>query len=404
MRTMMVFTLAVCCTAAATGLRAERPKSAYFITVKAVDTDYSEVPVSVTVAAPPGATYAELTEVGAAERVADAMVRDGKAEVTWIIRDLPKGAWKRYILKFCECQDTGRSVEVDVVQGEGGVVVSTRGYLVTRYDYASGPKPFCYPVIGPTGKPVTRSYPMEEVAGESRDHRHQRSFWFTFGDVNGHDFWTESDNAGRIVHRGFEALEGGPAMGRIRARNDWIASTGEKICEDVRELRVYNVRRGRLMDFEITIRATEGPVKFGDTKEGMMGLRVASSMEVKRGQGRIENSQGQTNNDAWGKQAEWCDYSGPVDGKTVGIAVFDHPDNFRHPTYWHVRDYGLFAANPFGLHDFLGKPEPIGAHTIAKGDALTFKYRIYIHEGDAKQGDVAGVYREYAHPPVVRVY
>jgi hypothetical protein len=169
-------------------------------------------------------------------------------------------------------------------------------------------------------------------------------------------------------------------------------------------VRVYALRTGRLMDFEVTVRATEGPVTMGDTKEGTMAFRVASSMEVTRGKGHILNSEGVTDKDTWGKRADWCDYSGPVDGKTVGIAILDNPDNLRHPTYWHVRDYGLFAANPFGLHNFLDKKEPIGEYTIPKGGSLTLRYRIYIHEGDAKQADVAGVYEQYAHPPVVRVY
>ena len=98
----------------------------------------------------------------------------------------------------------------------------------------------------------------------------------------------------------------------------------------------------------------------------------------------------------WGKRAEWCDYFGPVDGKTVGIAIFDHPGNPRHPTWWHVRDYGLFAANPFGLHDFEKKPAQAGNMTIAAGKSVTFRYRIYLHEGDDKQAKVAERYQEYA--------
>ena len=97
----------------------------------------------------------------------------------------------------------------------------------------------------------------------------------------------------------------------------------------------------------------------------------------------------------WGKRAEWCDYSGPVNGKTVGIAIFDHPSNPKHPTWWHVRDYGLFAANPFGVHDFEKKEAGTGNVTIAAGKSVTFKYRFYLHEGDEKQARVADRYQEY---------
>ena len=113
----------------------------------------------------------------------------------------------------------------------------------------------------------------------------------------------------------------------------------------------------RVIDFEITLKATHGPVTFGDTKEGMFGLRVASSMDVNKKQGgRITNAEGLTDDQAWGKASPWVDYTGPVQGKTVGIAILNHPRSFRYPTTWHVRTYGLFAANPFGWHDFgLGK-------------------------------------------------
>src|SRR5262249_10238921 len=157
---------------------------------------------------------------------------------------------------------------------------------------------------------------------------------------------------------------------------------GKKICEDTREVRIYGTSEGRLMDLEITIRATDGPLVFGDTKEGSFGLRVPDTMRVQGGGGHIETSAGAKDAAAWGKRAEWVDYYGPVDGTTVGVAIFDHPSSFRHPTWWHVRDYGLFATNPFGLHDYDPK-EPAGAgnHTVPAGGSVTFRYRLYLHSG-----------------------
>ena len=98
----------------------------------------------------------------------------------------------------------------------------------------------------------------------------------------------------------------------------------------------------------------------------------------------------------WGKRADWVDYSGPVQGKIVGVAIFDHPQNPRHPTRWHVRDYGLFAANPFGVHDFEQKPAGAGDFKISAGQSVTFRYRFYLHEGDEKQADVAKKYEQFA--------
>jgi len=409
MKKTVIALAAACWIGAASAGFAAQPKWQYLVTVKAVETSYTEVPVSITLPAPVGATIARVSlareEIGyGVVRGRDLAGRGGKAEITWIVRDLPKGTSREYVVKFDPCVDCMTGVGVSFERGKDWVGVRLKREPFTRYSYTGAPKPYCYPIVGPTGKPVTRSFPMEKVEGESTDHAHHRSFWFAHGSVNGHDFWGEGAESGRIVHTKFEALEMGFAAGIIRARNDWIAKDGTKVCEDVRELTVYNVSRGRLMDFEVTVTATEGPVEFGDTKEGMMAFRVASSMEVTRGKGHIVNSEGVTDKDAWGKRANWCDYYGPVDGQTVGIAIFDHPANFRHPTYWHVRDYGLFAANPFGVRDFVGKDAPSGAHTLAKGESLTFRYRIYIHEGDAQAAGIAGLYEQYAHPPAVRVY
>ena len=285
---------------------------------------------------------------------------------------------------------------VRFVKGKEAVDVLVDGKLFTRYVFSDAPKPYWYPIIGPTGKPVTRNYPMAEVEGETKDHPHHRSLWFTFGSVNGVDFWGESPKAGKIVHRKFEKLVGGPVYGRICTVNDWIAPDGKKVCEDTRELRVYRISSGRQMDLTVTVRASDGPVTFGDTKEGMFGMRVATSMDVDKGAGHIENSQGEKDGDAWGKQADWCDYYGPVDGEIVGIAVMDHPSSFRHPTYWHVRTYGLLAANPFGVREFTSDKTKDGSYTIPAGKSITFRYRIFIHEGDTQKASIADLYAAYA--------
>jgi len=389
---------------AGSACHAARQKWECFVAVKATDASYREVPLSITLPAPPGARSIALREAGGEPVSCDADFQGGAAQVTWILHDLPKGASRTYALEFNSRPRPEKAPAVRLYRWQGAIEASINGALFTRYNFAGAPKPFCYPVIGPTGEPVTRSYPMEKVAGESTDHPHHRSFWFAHGNVNGHDFWGESEESGKIVHRGFEALRSGSVMGLIRARNDWVASDGKKICEDVRELRIYRTGDGRLLDFEVTLIASDGPIEFGDTKEGMMAFRVASSMEVTRKNGHILNSEGVRDKEAWGKRANWCDYWGPIEGKTVGIAILDNPANFRHPTYWHVRDYGLFAANPFGVRDFVGKQAPSGAHTVPKGGSITFRYRIFIHEADAQQADIAGLWNQYAHPPVVTVY
>jgi hypothetical protein len=166
---------------------------------------------------------------------------------------------------------------------------------------------------------------------------------------------------------------------------------------DERTLTFGACGEARYIDFDISLQASEGPVTFGDTKEGTFGVRVAGTMKVEADMGgRIINSHGQTNRDAWGQRAPWVDYHGPVDGQQVGIAILNHPSSFRFPTYWHVRPYGLFAANAFGWHDFEEDSSFDGSHVLPPGETMTFRYRVLIHPGDHVQGDVAGAFLEYS--------
>jgi len=186
----------------------------------------------------------------------------------------------------------------------------------------------------------------------------------------------------------------------IKSRDKWISAEGKLICTDERVFRIYAPAQPaeRIFDFEVTLHASEVPLTLGDTKEGTMAMRLAETMRLKGnpGLGHIVNSAGVRDGETWGKRADWCDYFGPVEGKTVGVAIFDHPGNPRHPTWWHVRDYGLFAANPFGQHDFENLPDKsAGDFTIPAGKSVTFRYRFYLHQGDEQQAKIAEKYQEY---------
>ncbi len=247
---------------------------------------------------------------------------------------------------------------------------------------------------------MTRNWPLKTTPDEEHDHKHHRSLWYAHGSVNGCDFWSEEKNFGKIVHDGFAEIKSGKEQGTIRSRDKWVASDGTVVCTDERTFRIYNpgAASERMFDFEITLRAADKDVLFGDTKEGTMAVRLAETMRLKGkvGHGHIVNSEGVRDDDTWGKRAGWCDYYGPVEGKTVGLAIFDHPQNPRHPTWWHVRDYGLFAANPFGKHDFEKlSDKSAGNLTLAAGQTLTFRYRFYLHEGNEQEARVAEKYVEY---------
>jgi sugar phosphate isomerase/epimerase len=304
--------------------------------------------------------------------------------------------WQEMVARAQAARPSAKKVSINDVDGK--LRIEINGELFTEYNYRDVPRPFFYPVIGPTGVPVIRHWPMKEGKDEEKDHKHHRSLWFTHGEVNGHDFWSEGGGSGKIVHEKFDKIVSGSEFGIIQSRNKWVARDGKVVCTDTRTHRFYNRPDGQIMDFDITIHASEGKVVMGDTKEGSMAIRLAPTMRVdgKVGKGHIINSEGHRDGAAWGKRAAWCDYYGPVDGYVVGVAIFDHPSNPKHPTWWHVRTYGLFAANPFGVHNFENKPEGTGNITIPDGESLTFRYRLYFHSGNQKQAKVAEHYRQYA--------
>ena len=327
--------------------------------------------------------------------------RHGVSELIWIHDRLLPGARERLrVLPATPTAVPGVGVEA---MGNN-VRVTLRGKPFTTYRARSGSKPICYPLYGPGDKPMTRNFPMRtDVPGERRDHPHHRSFWFAHGSVNGIDFWTEGKGRGCIIQRSISAM-GGPAAGVIETDNDWIGPDGRRVCRDHREIVFYNVRRGRMFDVSITVSAPDGPVTFGDTKEGTLAFRTAATMKPTAGLGGIVvNAHGEKNKTAWGKRAYWVDASGPVTGAVVGIAILEHPSSFRAPTYWQARTYGLVAANPFGLHNFLHNRGRDGEYTIPKNHSITFRYRVWLHTGHADEAGVASVWQEYAAPPKIIV-
>jgi len=289
---------------------------------------------------------------------------------------------------------------VQITQLADRLRVEINGKLFAEFFFKDVPRPSCYPLIGPGEVAMTRNWPMKDVLNEDHDHPHHRSLWFAHGAVNGHDFWSEQKGFGKTLHDEFIEVKSGKDFGLIKQRNKWVTAAGDLVCTDERSLRFYNPGSAaeRILDFEITLQPAKGDLTLGDTKEGTMAVRLAETMRLKGkvGKGHIVNSAGVRDGDTWGKRAEWCDYYGPVEGKTVGIAIFDHPQNPRHPTWWHVRDYGLYAANPFGQHDFEKlSDKTAGDLLVPAGKSVTFRYRFYLHEGDEQQAKVAEKYKAY---------
>ncbi len=294
-------------------------------------------------------------------------------------------------------------VSFNCIDSECRVEVAIGGKSFTAYQYSEKfVRPFLYPVVGPFGKHMTRE--LEGDPAKGFDHVHHRSLYTAWGDVNGIDVWSEQGAHGYVRHHCLIGYSSGDVCNRLCAHATWTDNSGTPLMEQVTCYQFYGTPDShRLVDITIAFHAKHGDVRFGDTKEGgIISVRVYPTMTVLTG-GRLENSYGAVNEaHVWGRRAHWCDYSGPVDGVWVGIAIFDHPRNLRHPTYWHARDYGLMTANPFGLSAFLGSGYD-GSYALSSGQWLIFRYRVYLHVGDASVGRVKEHYLNYVAPPAVRV-
>jgi methane monooxygenase PmoA-like len=289
--------------------------------------------------------------------------------------------------------------------------------LITRYH--KGPKvakPYFWPVHGPKGVELTRDWPMQAAPpGGSTDHPHQKSAWFCHGDVipegleltekvkgvEGVDFWAEAKGHGiiRCTGAGTPQLEGNRC--RLPTHNEWLTSGGAKVLDEERIISLFDFAPARLLVLDIDLHASVMPITFGDTKEGSFGVRVNDAIREAKGKGKIENADGKVGErECWGRQSAWCDYSGPINGQVAGMAMFDDPAN-PYPACWHVRAYGLMAANPFGraksgFPAMKGKAELV---KLKKGEHVRLRYGLLLHPGDAKEGRVNEYFQQFVKLP-----
>lgn len=311
---------------------------------------------------------------------------------------------------------------VDVFIGEA---------LFTAYLYADTvsvlKKPVLFPIRTASGVAVTRGFPLDPKPGERTDHPHQIGFWFNYGDVNGLDFWNNSDavgperagEMGTIRHRQITRAEGGVGHGELAVTMAWLKPDGTMILrEDTRF--VFHASPGvRSIDRITRLTALDERVAFDDNKEGVLGLRLTRALEMPTEEpitltdasgavtnvpvlnndgvtGHYRNSEGvEGYPDVWGQRARWLTLSGVVDGDSVTLALLDHPHNVGFPTYWHARDYGLFAANPLGQAVFSDGAETL-SFALAPAASTTFRHRLLLFEGQATPAAVEAQYENFA--------
>jgi hypothetical protein len=311
---------------------------------------------------------------------------------------------------FCTIVLTGASVELKRSVNQIEIRIDGRPFTTYYFDPAVA-KPYLMPIRTASGAVITRGFPVtnDASAGDPRASSfepHQRPLYFGHGNVDGLDFWGEQafdkyysdhDNQayGHAVLKNIEDVSTIRDSARIRASFTLNTPHERVIGQETQSFTFRGDDRTRTIDCEFVLSATAGPLTIGDTKEGTFGIRLGQELSAPLG--HMINSQGEEGEkQIWGKPADWVDYSGTISGQKVGIAVFDSPRSFRHPTTWHARGYGLFAANPFGLREFTRDPQKDGSWTIPAGKSLTFRYRVLVHEGEFGPNEINAAYRRYA--------
>lgn len=281
------------------------------------------------------------------------------------------------------CNSTDRVI---FEKGQDKIDVKIDGTLFTSYMTSEElTKPILYPVFTPSGIKVNRSYPFEQVEGESHDHPHHTGIFFTYDEVNESGFWNNTASPPQILHLSVNEMTNGE-KGVLKTESQWISKNGTPLLLEERTMEFIPGNDETAIDFTFKLTASVDSVLFSDTKEGMFAIRVAHWLREQDFTGKYTSSNGdQGEKGVWGTRAKWVKLEGEIDGHKVGIAIINHPESVNYPTYWHARSYGLFSANPLGQYVFQkskGEENPQRFDlTLKKDQSALFKFRMLIYDG-----------------------
>lgn len=319
------------------------------------------------------------------------------------------------------------SIDLKVNEAEKKVDVLVDGKLFTSYIYPSNVmKPVLWPVMSPAGNMLTRSYGMVNKAGDRTDHPHHIGVWLNYGDVNGLDFWNNSDaikperkdHYGSIYHKSVEKVKSGKGKATLVTKSEWSAPDNTVMLEDQTSFEFLTMENVRIIDRTTTLKAVIDKVDFKDNKEGMFAIRVARELELPSDKptklvdshgivtkvdkmdntyvkGNYRSADGVEGKEVWGTRCRWMKLASEIKGEPVALVIIDHPDNVGYPTYWHARDYGLFAANTLGQKIFSDGKNELN-FSMKKGESVTFKYRLVVAAENLTDSQINKLADEYA--------
>jgi hypothetical protein len=292
------------------------------------------------------------------------------------------------------------------------VDVLVDGELFTSYMYPNSiKKPVLYPLKTAKGTKITRGFPLEPMPGERVDHPHHVGMWLNYGDVNGLDFWNNSDSIkvekrgdyGTIVHDDIVKMESGDDKAELAVKMNWNTPEGNTLLVEETTFIFRAQGDERSIDRITKLSTLDETVNFKDNKEGMLAIRVTRALEHPSDKpevftdasgnvtdvptlnnegvnGLYHNSRGDVGADCWGKRAEWVNLTSTIGDEDLSLVIFDHPGNVGFPTYWHARTYGLFSANPLGQEVF-SKGDEVLNFKLEPGESTTWKHRVLLVSG-----------------------
>lgn len=311
------------------------------------------------------------------------------------------------------------AVRLESLEDRRRVDIFVNDSLFTSYQYPEYiEKPFLFPVRSADGTVITRGYPVEPRKGERTDHPHHIGLWFNYGNVNGIDFWNNSsaippdkkDSYGHIVQNKIITVAGGK-RGILEVSLSWEDNKGNVILTEDAWYFFYGDRETRTIDHISTLTAVNGPVTFGDSKEGLFAIRVDRAFEMPSDEpliftddkgnpstiavkdnngvaGNYYSSSGFRGDSVWGTRNDWVTLTAIKNGVPVTIAMFDNSQNTGYPAYAHARGYGLFALNNFGQNSYDPKKDK-RTFTLEKGQSVKLCHRLYIKSGSPLTSDEA---------------
>lgn len=260
------------------------------------------------------------------------------------------------------------------------------GNELARYHY--GPelnRPFLYPIVGPSGRSLTRmGHPHDPES-----HSHHNSIWISHHDVGDADFWGDrARHQGRIVHQRVDRFVDGDDEAFVEVVNHWQGTNGVLLVERRRVTARHGSDDEWLLILDLEFRTDRPVVELGKTPFGFMGVRMAKTIGVHDGGGTIRNSEGAVNESGvfW-KPARWVDYAGLIaPGRIEGLTLFDHPSNPNHPAVFHVRDDGWMGPS-------LTFAEP---RRLKRGETLRLRYGVFVHGGPGEPAELERAWRRFA--------